>query len=129
MIGLSMSYIGIPYMFQRASFNGCDCWGLVRLFFSRELEISLPDFGISENTPNQIEEKVLCELNNFDEVPLDRARPYDLLLFNVAGQPIHIGMALDNRFMLHSLQGHNSCVENFRKNKWSIRTVGAYRWK
>ncbi len=129
MIDLSMSYIGIPYMFQRASFNGCDCWGIVRLFFQKELDVFLPEFSIKSNSPRRIEEKVLTELNNFKEVELDEARPHDLLLFNIAGQPIHVGMALDNRFMLHSLQGHNSCVENFRKNKWSIRTVGAYRWK
>lgn len=40
-------YIAIPFRNGGRDFRGCDCGGLLRLFYQTELCIDLPDFGVS----------------------------------------------------------------------------------
>ena len=39
-------YIRIPFVDGGRDFAGCDCGGLVRLFYEQESGITLPDYGI-----------------------------------------------------------------------------------
>lgn len=41
-------YMRIPYTQEGSSFQGCNCWGLVKLIFQEEKDIQLPGYvGIS----------------------------------------------------------------------------------
>ena len=41
-------YVGIRYQSRGRSFDGCDCYGLVRLFYQAELGIELPEYHYSD---------------------------------------------------------------------------------
>lgn len=39
-------YIGIPFVDEGRTFKGCDCYGLVKLYFKNELNKTLPEIRI-----------------------------------------------------------------------------------
>jgi cell wall-associated NlpC family hydrolase len=40
-------YVGIPFVDRGNSFSGCDCYGLIRLFYKTEYSIGIPEFNSS----------------------------------------------------------------------------------
>ncbi len=121
-------YIGIPFQEHGRDFDGCDCWGLVRLVYQCELGIKLPDFSEryercrkDENVPIIIGE----ETSRWDRV--HDVAPFDVLLFLDAGRPGHVGLALDRRRMLHTTVGVDVCIEDFTSGLWRDKLAGTYR--
>ena len=47
----------------------------------------------------------------------------------ILGMPIHTGIIIKPGYMLHSLPGHDSVIENYNLPKWKKRVEGFYRWK
>lgn len=104
-------YIGIAYTQGHASFDGCDCWGLVRLFYQTELAISLPnykDFAYDKELFCQIEKPTLYSiaLIAHDEITIDHCG-----LFTAAG-------------LLHSLENTGTILS--RLNLWERKIKGWY---
>ena len=52
----NIKWLGIPFKDDAAegSFESCNCWGLVRLYYKEELGITLPVFSIPEIDVNKI---------------------------------------------------------------------------
>ena len=42
-------FIGIPFKVGGEDFEGCDCWGLVKLYFKQILDIDIPDYRVDES--------------------------------------------------------------------------------
>ena len=59
---------------------------------------------------------------------VDVAREGDALLFKVAGEPVHLGFALNNKMMLHTEKATGAVIEDFRSSKWGTRLEGIYRY-
>ncbi len=123
-------YIGIPFQEHGRDFDGCDCWGLVRLVYHCELGIKLPDFSEryercrgDKNVPIIMRE----EAGRWDSV-VD-VQPFDVLLFLDAGRPGHVGLAIDGRRMLHTTTGVDACIEDFTSALWRDKLAGTYRHK
>lgn len=50
----SAKYLGIPYVEGACGETACDCWGLVRMVFQKELGYELPEVTVGktiDNTP------------------------------------------------------------------------------
>jgi cell wall-associated NlpC family hydrolase len=120
-------YIGIPYQDKGSSFDGTDCYGLLRLFYKEELRTILPVYWYDDSRDRvSITSAVAANLGSWQR--LEGPEFAAAVLFNIAGLPIHIGCAIDNRRMLHTLVGHNCALESFTKEKWFSRIEGFYRW-
>ena len=48
-----IDYIGIPYKDKGRTFNGCDCYGLLMLYYKKELGIEIPEVHISAEQPRR----------------------------------------------------------------------------
>jgi cell wall-associated NlpC family hydrolase len=107
-------YIGIPYKRGESSSAGCDCWGLVRLFYHRELGINLPNYKdfavIDRNLFRPIAEPAL---HSIALIAHDGATISHCGLFTAAG-------------LLHSLE--NTGVLLSRVELWKPKIVGCYEY-
>ena len=123
-------YIGIPFKEHGRGFDGCDCWGLVRLVYQCELGIKLTDY--SEKYDSCVQDKDIPVLISDEAAKWQRVEnvePLDVLLLIDRGRPGHIAVALDGRRMLHTTIGVDACIEDFTTGKWRDKLAGIYRHK
>lgn len=106
-------YIGIPWLSKGHGFQGCDCWGLFRLFYINEYEITLPDLIAGD-----------AMYGVWNKVPMPMMG--DLLLFRTESGP-HVGIALNRLEMLHIDECADSRIENYKGLKWNHRLRRIYR--
>jgi cell wall-associated NlpC family hydrolase len=123
------NYIGLPWLELGRDSRGVDCWGLVRLFYQKEMGIELPVYGgighgIDENP--ELARKINANMDNWRRVV--KPSPGDCVLINIGGKPVHIGLIVSNRKMLHVAKGANSVIESFTGPKWSKRIEGFYTY-
>lgn len=119
-------YIGLPFEPLGRGPDSYDCWGLVRHFYQEEFEISLPDLNGYETVKQHRAISGLVEFEKPRWKPAE-AEFGNVIVFNMAGRPVHVGIAIDNLNMLHIQKGKNSCLERFRSRKWNNRIEGIYR--
>lgn len=120
--------IGIPYKTHGRSLDGCDCWGLAYLFHDKKI----PSYGETyldaddtASTSTSISEN---KRNGWERVEGEE-RFGDIIIFNIRGIPVHAAVYIGKGMMLHSLKGHNSCVEPVLGVRWATRIEGFYRWQ
>lgn len=123
----SNKYLGIPY-----KSGDTDCWGLVCNIYENELGVTLPKYRIVTNNLEDKLEQVnyafLQEKVCWKEVA-EPYQPFDVIMFHLAGMPLHTGVIIDNEYMIHSESKRaGSCVESYRIQKWAKRIIGVYRY-
>lgn len=92
-------YAGIPYVLGGSSFDGVDCYGLVRLVFAQDLNITiraLPDPG----SPREREAAILAARHLWRRV--DEPLAYDVVRLRRHGWPQHLGIVQEGRRILHA---------------------------
>lgn len=121
-------YVGIPFADHGRGASGCDCWGLVRLFYRQELGIELSDLGPSYRDTT---DAAGMRLVHADQLACWRRvhapQPGDVALLNVLGAPVHVGVMLDRRRMLHVQRGIDAAIERIDGPLWRNRLEGFYR--
>lgn len=121
-------YIGLPYKDNGRDETGLDCWGLVRLFYKNELNIDLPSYDnlyIGGSDP-AIANAINTHKDGWDEV--DVGSTNDVCLFNIFGEPVHVGIYLGNNKFLHVREGKDSVVESLDNSQWSKRFIGFFKY-
>jgi len=126
-------YIGIPYVRGgRSEETGLDCWGLVIKFYWDEYGIFLPSYQSIDTSIDSIKDssdKLLKShsYRNFERVPTSKQG--DLILIRVGDYPIHIGIAIDDKNMLHAMEKAGSSVERFTGLRWKNRIESIHRYR
>lgn len=119
-------YIGLPYLDNGRTEAGLDCWGLARLFYKNEYNIDLPSYGEEYigGTDPYIVKAVNLYKDNWEQVTTPN--PGDLCLFNIFGEPMHVGIFIGNNKFLHCRIGSDSVIESLDNVKWKNRFQGFY---
>jgi cell wall-associated NlpC family hydrolase len=120
-------YIGLPYRFGGSTREGLDCWGLVRLVLAEQFGKALPEFPHEDADQHGLAGVVVTSL---PLAPVDRIaqpEPGDLVLLRLLGVPCHIGIAVGEGYMLHTLYRHDSALERLAGSRWAPRIEGYYR--
>lgn len=125
---LPPAFLGIPYVNRGASFEGCDCWGLVCLFHQEVLGRRLTGPSYDDAESPGISAVIRQGWVQWRQISLGEAARGDVLALKVANDPVHCGVVLDRQSMLHILEGRNSCIESYRAGFWSNRIVRVGRW-
>lgn len=106
-----------------------DCWGLCILIFEEEFGIQLPDFSdqyLNAHDAYNIPLLVAKERPEWRKVK--DPKPGNVVLFNIGGYPVHVGVVVGQNRMLHIAKGINASVERFTSKKWNKRIEGFYAY-
>lgn len=124
-------YRHIPYADHGRGFDGCDCWGLVRLFYREELRIELPSWSAAYPSADSVSAgHIATQAECFaDWLKLAAPEIGAVGEFHIGGL-FHVGVCLDTfgRRMLHIMRGRRVTIENVSGHAWKHRCRGWYRY-
>jgi cell wall-associated NlpC family hydrolase len=126
-----MSYVGIPFVKKGWTREGAHCWGLVRLVYEDE-GVILPEYGeISSEELIAIARAV--RRDSAMDPWMIAEKPYrrlDVVLmrnFKPGHEPIHIGVLLDHRRMLHTTPEADAHIVPFGTGVIPYRILAVHR--
>lgn len=123
-------YIEIPYKKGACGWDGCNCYGLLRLFYRHEKGIELPALEHEEEKGGEVIadwiNKIIAQLWEPTESPVFA----DGVAFDISGRPRHIGIIIDRDWMLHVERGADSCIEKYTTpgSQWQNNLIGFFRY-
>ncbi|SNS00456.1 NlpC/P60 family protein [Humidesulfovibrio mexicanus] len=130
-------YVGVPYLEEGRTASGCDCYGLVRLVQWQERGIAMPELShLAYRKRATPEERIALgeSIKAYDAAavgwtllqPGEPMREFDVIWLRHGG-PIHFGVAIDRRTMLHVEEGADAVLERLDTVQWKNRILGVYR--
>lgn len=129
-------YMRIPFKSQGHSFSGCDCGGLVWLVYKEELGIELPKWfdmysGTRIEHSLELTETVSTMLGSHGvEVDIKDRKPFDVIAFKICNSPTHVGIVVNKKYFLHTMQGFSRVTqERFDSPQWIGRITGCFRYE
>lgn len=126
--GWSNEYVGIPFQDRGRERSGLDCWGLVRLIYDEQLGIDLP--ALDDRYESTADSSAIAELYGVEQanwIERPGPAPGDVVMFKVLAIPLHVGVVVDARTFLHTMERRGTCVERLTSPAWSARVLAFYR--
>jgi cell wall-associated NlpC family hydrolase len=122
--------VGLPFKEKGRGPDGYDCWGIVREILDKEFGITgLPDYVgsyTSVGDKRSVSAAVTAGLaEGWQRV--DKANDGTLVILRLAGRPWHCAIAVNSEWMLHVVEGANTCLERMDSMVWNDRIEGYYR--
>lgn len=124
-------YIAVPFVEKGRDETGCDCWGLASLIYRDERKIDLPGYlEAYESTNNKAVITKLAEIEKNNRwIEVTEPKPYDIVLLNISGMPVHVGIVTKNNYMIHCSRGIGTVHECFDSMRWKRKVEGFYRYE
>lgn len=124
-------FIKVPFLDKGRTENGCDCWGLARLIYKKQLNIDLPLLLDYIDTKDRFHISNVCEIEckEWEEIEKGQEEPYDVLVFKILGLPCHVGVVVKKGIMIHCEKGCGTHLTEYnREAQWCQRLAGIYRY-
>ena len=127
----ALSWVGTPYQHQCSTkYAGCDCLGLVRGVWRTLYGFEpapLPPYSPDWAEVGGAETLRDAAAHYLDPIPLDQAKPGDVILFRMrADVPAkHMAILLDEDLIVHAYWGC-AVTKSFLAPYWVRRRVAAY---
>ncbi len=106
-------YVGIDY-------NELDCWALCEKYYATELGVMI---GPVEDQRGHMRARDWIDIRDGDLIP----REGDVMLFKSSAINRHIGIYLNDPYMIHTTAGNNCVIESWRSHAWIKKYVSTYR--
>ncbi len=124
-------YIRIPFRERgRDRADGVDCWGLGIIIYQDKLGIELPTLTGYSDTKDRvrISDIIKTESNTWDFIKPGDEKPFDMAVFKMLGQPMHVGVVVEPGLMIHCEKGSGVYLTYYYKeNQWDRRLEGFFR--
>lgn len=121
-------FIGIPYRDPASpGGQGMHCWELVEAAMLKLFDLQPPPVEFT-GTYKEAAPAFMTRLRYWMHVNFTSRQAGDLIVLRVGGQPSHCGILINRDQMLHTMAGHNSCLESVIGSRWESRIYGVYRW-
>jgi len=98
-------YIGIPFISNGRTVEGCDCYGLIRLVLQNEYGISLPELSNNYKDALNIKETMLLFAKNLPVLTtkkLTQPQEKSIVVITENGKPCHVGITAGAGYILHT---------------------------
>ena len=122
------NYIDFKFEDKGRNEKSGDCWGLLLQIYKKELNIEVPDY--TEFYKNTMDKKVLADLIRKEKetwISVNDPKPFDVIIVNMRGVPMHIGVVTKKGFMIHCAKGVDTCHERYDGVRWRDKIVGFER--
>lgn len=125
--------LSVPFADHGRDYEAWDCYGLILCAFRDVHGVTLPAFEMGYATAGETRQdrEAIAGL-------IDSGRPFwrpvaapaasDVALLNIGGRPVHVGLMLDTRRMLHAEKKIGTAVERVTAPMWRDRIEGFYRY-
>lgn len=124
-----IKYLQIPYLHQGSTFQGADCFGVLRLFYEHELGIILPPY--EEDYPENWWEGKDLILSNYRKYKFKKTDKFEVgnvvLVVNGQDKVTHIGIIIDDCNFLHMTRT-GPCISNYIYGPYSRRIHSVYTY-
>jgi cell wall-associated NlpC family hydrolase len=125
-------YVGIPFVDRGCDTNGCDCYGLVKLFYATEFNITIPDFHSGCKDTRRIFIDYLHQISRYwDTIEYNNIEFGDVIA--MAYDPSHpkivqhFAIYIGNGKILQALDKIGVFICDI--NEYTRYIKGIYRWK
>ena len=111
-------YLDAVYVKDARTHKEVDCYGLCYLYNKEILEIEIPkyaDFNIDQD--------------KFKKIKIGKEYPGDIILFDIKGYPVHVGIIIQKGVMLHIMENSKPMIENYNGPKWEKRINSIWRYE
>jgi cell wall-associated NlpC family hydrolase len=122
-------FIGIPFVNGGRDFNGCDCWGLVKLVYKEMYNIDLPDYKISCFAGREINDEIRKAMKVWKN--LKEPQEPCVVIMSISNNPCfinHCGVYIGNGMFLHSILKQNSHLDRLDHPFWRNKIKGFYAY-
>lgn len=124
-------YIKIPFVEHGRAEEGCDCWGLVKIIYEKELGIKLPSLLDYKDTKDRFSISALVEAEKniqWDQINEGQEKEFDVLIFRILNVPTHVGLVYKKDTMIHCEKGKGTYLTEYNKeHHWKKRLYGIFR--
>ena len=125
-VSIFKKYAVIPFEKRGCSFNGCNCYGFVKLWYKHELGIELNSYSLC---PSEIADDFIESEASSLFVRVKDYQDHDALIILDSDQkPKHTGIFFNNH-VLHMTKNNGFMIENFRKIKPRIVSIHRYKYE
>ena len=127
-----MKYLTIPFKDRGRDHSGVDCFGLVQMIYKQEFKIQLPSY--IEAYENEKDREAICNEINKEKklsgwVETDNPKHGNLIILNLLGRPLHLGVMLDHKSFIHCMKGKGTIIEKTTDIIWRNRINGYLKWQ
>lgn len=121
-------YIGLPYKDNGRTTAGIDCWGLACLVYREHFDIELPTLDDAYVGSEDLAVKELVAHTKESWISTKEPKPGDICVFNILGEPTHVGIYVGDQKFLHARAGQDSVIESLDSVRWNRRLEGIYQY-
>lgn len=126
-----LKYLNIPFKHLGRDFAGCDCFGLVQLFYNQEFNLKLPEYADYQESWHLLDAKLILKLYTkfgFTRIKDSEYKFGDVLILNENNYPKHLGIVIGGGNFIHTLQNGTAC-HSYLNYQYFNKIHSAYRHK
>jgi cell wall-associated NlpC family hydrolase len=125
------NFIGIPFVSKGRSFNGCDCYGLVKLYYKEILNIDIPETIITAEQPRRTFANYLNEISK-NWTATTPAKNVVVAMSVNAEHPnlvTHFAVMIDDKRFIDTRENMSSYLTSIDDEKIKNQIKGFYKWQ
>lgn len=125
-----LQYLKIPFKHLGRDSKGCDCLGLVQIFYRYEFGVTLPDYtDYVENWHLIDARRISKSYTKFGFVKKQGPPQYgDVLLLSDGGYPKHLGVVVEGGYFLHTTHA-GTCCHSYVMGEYARAIHSIFRFK
>ena len=109
--------ISVPFIEKGRTYEGWDCWGLIRCAYKDVYDIDLPSYTDNyESTKEQQLLRTIIAAHRLDGAWRQIGkRPGSIAVIYNLGYPTHIGLVISNYDIIHAQRGIGTVVQEIKE--------------